>query len=513
MGACPKLSTSSRIKLLLLYLIAISCGSSSLLLTLGIVSNPLPVVAPIVFPGSLRSVFLPFDSSTQSIAITPDGSKAYVADSINSSVSVIDLITNEVVAILPVGSGPTFIAISPDGLKAYVANSGSQETPGNTISIIDTQTDKIINTLTVGSVPRALGIVVVTDTISKLYVVNSGTQDDPDNTVSVINVLTDTVVTSITVGINPVAIGINPKRLRVYVANTDKITVIDVKADKAIDTIPIRGSGPTFLSLVPDGSKLYALSSNINRLSIIDTTEEQVAKTIEVGKNPVSVAITPDGLKALVTNFSDNSVSIIDTTEEQVVKTIEVGKNPVSVAITPDGLKALVTNFSDNSVSIIDTTEEQVVKTIEVDPGPDKVNITPDGFKAYVTHPADKLSFSQIGHTLSVIDIGAFTSGSDNGIVSTIDTGLQPADLKITPDGSKALVVSFFNNTVSIIDTLTDEVVAILKVGVAPLSIAISPDGKKAFIANSVSKSVSVLDLDSNQITTTLMLRNELPFN
>ena len=471
MGACPKLSTSSRIKLLLLYLIAISCGSSSLLLTLGIVSNPLPVVAPIVFPGSLRSVFLPFDSSTQSIAITPDGSKAYVADSINSSVSVIDLITNEVVAILPVGSGPTFIAISPDGLKAYVANSGSQETPGNTISIIDTQTDKIINTLTVGSVPRALGIVVVTDTISKLYVVNSGTQDDPDNTVSVINVLTDTVVTSITVGINPVAIGINPKRLRVYVANTDKITVIDVKADKAIDTIPIRGSGPTFLSLVPDGSKLYALSSNINRLSIIDTTEEQVAKTIEVGKNPVSVAITPDGLKALVTNFSDNSVSIIDTTEEQVVK------------------------------------------TIEVDPGPDKVNITPDGFKAYVTHPADKLSFSQIGHTLSVIDIGAFTSGSDNGIVSTIDTGLQPADLKITPDGSKALVVSFFNNTVSIIDTLTDEVVAILKVGVAPLSIAISPDGKKAFIANSVSKSVSVLDLDSNQITTTLMLRNELPFN
>ncbi|GBD39586.1 PE-PGRS family protein PE_PGRS18 [bacterium HR37] len=405
------------------------------------------------------------------IAVTPDGEKVYVTNFLSNTVSVIDASTMMEKGALPVGPGPTFIAISPDGLKAYVANSGSQETPGNTISIIDTQTDKIINTLTVGSVPRALGIVVVTDTVSKLYVVNSGTQDNPDNTVSVINVLTDTVVTSITVGTNPVAIGINPKRLRVYVANTNKITVIDVKADKAIDTIPIRGSGPTFLSITPDGSKLYAISSNINRLSIIDTTEEQVTKTIEVGKNPVSVAITPDGLKALVTNFSDNSVSIIDTTEEQVTK------------------------------------------TIEVDPGPDKVNITPDGFKAYVTHPADRLSFSQIGHTVSVIDIEASTSGPDNEVVSTIDTGLQPADLKITPDGSKALVVSFFNNTVSIIDTLTDEIVAILEVGVAPLSIAISPDGRRAFIANSVSKSVSILDLESNQITTTLMLRNELLFN
>ena len=54
----------------------------------------------------------------EAIAITPDGSRAYVANGLFNSktVSVIDTATNAVVgAPITVGEGPSGIAITPDG--------------------------------------------------------------------------------------------------------------------------------------------------------------------------------------------------------------------------------------------------------------------------------------------------------------------------------------------------------------------------------------------------------------
>ncbi len=47
--------------------------------------------------------------------------------------SVIDTSTNAVTATIPVGITPNNIAITPDGSEVYVANSGS-----NNVSVIDT---------------------------------------------------------------------------------------------------------------------------------------------------------------------------------------------------------------------------------------------------------------------------------------------------------------------------------------------------------------------------------------
>ena len=62
----------------------------------------------------------------QRIAITPDGTRAYLAiDGVPGGVSVIDLTTNTVVATIPVGNGPGSIAITPDGTKVYVGIGGA----------------------------------------------------------------------------------------------------------------------------------------------------------------------------------------------------------------------------------------------------------------------------------------------------------------------------------------------------------------------------------------------------
>src|SRR5262244_2845507 len=50
---------------------------------------------------------------------------AYVTNSASNTVSVIDTATNTVVATVPVGSVPLGVAITPDGTRAYVANPGS----------------------------------------------------------------------------------------------------------------------------------------------------------------------------------------------------------------------------------------------------------------------------------------------------------------------------------------------------------------------------------------------------
>ena len=90
-------------------------------------------------------------SNSRGVAITPDGSDAYVTSPTGGDVSVIDTGTNSDTATVTVGSGPRGLAITPDGSTAYVAN-GS----GETVSVIDTGTNSVTATLTVGSNPTGV---------------------------------------------------------------------------------------------------------------------------------------------------------------------------------------------------------------------------------------------------------------------------------------------------------------------------------------------------------------------
>jgi len=77
---------------------------------------------------------------------------AYIANSGNNNVSVIDTATNKVTATVNVGFQPIGIAVTPDGTKVYVVNSGS-----NSVFIIDAATNKVTARVNVGESPMALG--------------------------------------------------------------------------------------------------------------------------------------------------------------------------------------------------------------------------------------------------------------------------------------------------------------------------------------------------------------------
>jgi len=96
---------------------------------------------------------------------------AYItnASSLNTSVSVIDTATNTVTATIPVGGGPFGVAVTPDGSKAYVTNLESA-----TATVIAAATNTVVATIPVGNSP--LGVAVSPDG-SKVYVANGSSRE------------------------------------------------------------------------------------------------------------------------------------------------------------------------------------------------------------------------------------------------------------------------------------------------------------------------------------------------
>lgn len=89
------------------------------------------------------------------IAITPDGTEAWVANTNDHSLSVIDLSTNAVsqTISMQVNDGPFGLAFTPDGRSAIIANRNS-----GTVSIIDRATRVETQRVVVGGEPR--GVVI-----------------------------------------------------------------------------------------------------------------------------------------------------------------------------------------------------------------------------------------------------------------------------------------------------------------------------------------------------------------
>lgn len=311
-----------------------------------------------------------------------------------------------------------------------------------------------------------------------------------DNTVSVIDTATKTVVATINlpVGAIPKGVATTPDGTRAYVINDGNFTVsvIDTSNNTVVNTIP--ADDPSAVAVTPDGTHAYVTNQSENTVSVIDIASNTLVATIPVGKFPDAVAFIPNGPDtpgrdvgshqslAYVTNFVDSTVSVIDTTNNAVVATIPVGANPDAVAITPDGTHAYVANGFDNTCSVIDTASNAVVDTIPVGGGPEGIAITPDGTRAYVANGND--------NTVAVINT------AHNKVVATIQVGPVPAGIAITPDRTPqdgrddrrhqplAYVTNFCglitctDNTVSVIDTARNKVVATIQVGQEPIAVA-----------------------------------------
>lgn len=285
---------------------------------------------PVVL-GGIGMQALPVD-----VAVSPDGTRAYVSNSGSGSVSVIDTTTNTTVGDpIPVGSGPRGLSLSPDGTRAYVANYD-----GGTVSVIDTSTNK-------------------------------------------------TVGVPIVVGGSPWDVALAPNGARAYVTNVSgTVSVIDTHTNQIVGGIAL-GAVTHGVAFTPDGTRAYITRCGAATVSVIDTsTESLVGAPIGVGDLPDGIAISPDGARAYVANQGSNSVSVIDTSSNSTLgPPIGVGDWPSGLTVHPDGSRIYVTNSQSGTVSVLDaTTQETVGSPIGVGAGPYGLAVTPDGSRAYVVN-------------------------------------------------------------------------------------------------------------------------------
>ena len=302
-----------------------------------------------------------------------------------SSVAVFDTATNaKVGADIVVGSNPNAIAITPDGTRAYVVNQG----PPASVSAITTATNTV-TPIAVGTAPRDIAI---TPDGTRAYVANSGSAN-----VSVIDTATNVVIATIPVGVDPAGVAITPDGTRAYVAR--QITGVVVTIDTATNTvvgapIPVP-SDPVDIAITPNGARAYVTNSGSSSVSAIDLASNTVVgMPIAVGNAPVGVAITPDGTRAYVVHQNSMDVRVIATATDSVVGSpIAIGTALHGIAITPDGTRAYISTGLPGQVAIVNTVTDTPFGT-PIDVGPtistNGPAITPDQppTAAFTTVPA-----------------------------------------------------------------------------------------------------------------------------
>jgi YVTN family beta-propeller protein len=247
-------------------------------------------------------------------------------------------------------------------------------------------------------------------------------------------------------------------------------------------------------------SLLYNKNTNIKR------TRLRTRKMFQL-KLPLGVAITPNGAKIYIANFMDETISVIATNNHKVIGTIRVEGAPFEIAITPDGTRAYVmaTFQGYDIVYVIDIDNHAVIATINITIGrnfsmglENGIAITPNGKKVYAI----------AGKTVSVIDTDNHT------VIATIDE--EPfrflTGVAITPDGMKVYVIR--GSAVLVIATDNDTVIDTLLLGMEKVCfltrVAITPDGSRAYVANWESHDVSVIDTVTDQILATIPMMGKL---
>ena len=294
------------------------------------------------------------DGGMSPIAVAPshDGTSVFVllgGQGGNGSIAIVDSVTGKVKSTspLPLSTVPTGLALSPDGTTLFVANSGSNDvTPVNAVTgMALTNSLGFAVRIPVGAAPAGLAFLPNGKT---LYVVNS-----LDNTVCVIDAATDVVTGNFVVGMHPVGAAVTPDGSKLFVVNQfgGTVSVIATATNTVVNTISV-GAQPAGIAITPDGRHAYVINIGNGTLSVIDTATNLVVGTpipVPIGSTPAgataSVGITPDGKFLFVVAPGSNTpgsnvISVFSTATNTLIETLSSPQNLATMALPGEGFFA-----------------------------------------------------------------------------------------------------------------------------------------------------------------------------
>ncbi len=355
-----------------------------------------------------RVATVPVQVEPNGVALSPDGTRAYVANTVSGTVSVIPLsIPNGFIGKpsrhIPVGTEPYALVLTPNGTKLYVANARS-----NTVSVIDTASETVTATVPVGLEPRGLAVTNDgdgDDTDEKLYVSSflsltipgkiDGADDAKAGLVTVLSTSTNAPIG--TVQINPLAdtgfkaqgdalARIPPGANFTFTTGAYPNQLNNVAIHGGFAYLPNTGASPngpvrfdvntqSLLSAINTSTDVDAgVTINMHRAVAAQTSFPKLFIT-----QPWAMAFKHHANEGFVISAASNIVVKVavdpgtgaptvlnDPLDPTRVLQIPTGKNPRGIVINATDTRAYVMNFISRDVNVIDLTaaKETVMTTI-----------------------------------------------------------------------------------------------------------------------------------------------------
>lgn len=390
--------------------------------------------------GNARLAEIPVGKEPNGVALSPDGTKAYVANTVDGTVSVLNIGQSysgyySAAATIPVGTEPYAVALTPTGRKLYVANARS-----NSVSVIDTASLRVTATIAnVGPEPRGIAITnsgAGNDSAETVFVTQflslpiagkvDGADDAKAGHVSVISAATDTVVSDVVIntigdtGFKAAGDGLRRIAPPATPVATD-FTFTTGAYPNQLNNVAIYGRHAFVpnTGASPNGPVRFNVNTH-SLLSVIDITGRRDAgKTINMHAavsaqtntarrfitQPWAIAFKHATPVGYVVSAASNIVVKVaidadgaptvqsDPGDPTRVLQIPTGKNPRGIVVNSTDRTAYVMNYVSRDVTVIDVSgsAERVTATLR------SANLPAAGSAEDKLHIGKELYFTSIG--------------------------------------------------------------------------------------------------------------------
>src|SRR5262245_18310152 len=226
------------------------------------------------------------------VALSPDGNTAYVANQLDNNVSVINVASAQVVAVIPTLNGEaTFsVQVSLDGSRLFIG------TNTNRVYIVDTSNNQIIGSADVGAAPNAF--VVAPD--NRIIYVSAFV----GGTVTELDMFTGTVLRTFFVGGTPQGMAITRKGDRLYVANeAGYLTEITVQTGQIAGTMPLSGGG-FGVGVTADDNQAWVSIPSGGSVQVFNLNNRRLNQAFSVGGEPRRLAFSQHGGIGAIANMA-----------------------------------------------------------------------------------------------------------------------------------------------------------------------------------------------------------------
>lgn len=396
----------------------------------------------------------------------------------NSTVDFFDLTTGAESSFATSAANPIGVALTPDGATAVVTHFFLP-----TLTVVDTAARSLA--------PIATGINLWDDVTVK-----------PDGSLAVAKVQNGCVVVNLTTGaISPVLSTSHPNGLLTTADGTHALAVgfKGSLISYATQTVvkDLNNVVSAYVGAVSPAGPRAALVSQHNGEDLLVATTNGSGGILEgmvpTGAPPEAdktrrAAVSPDGRYAVTTNILSHTASVLDLTTGQLLGVVGVGLRPADVEITPDSRKAVVANLDSTFASIIDL-GTLAVTSVPISTRASEVEISPDGRYAYLAVVVSD-GVWRIDLNTQTVSGPLVDAGEMGGIFYLFN---QASGMTLSHDGKTLITCDSFDDTITVIDTVSWSKAQTVAVGDFPARALFSADDSRLYVSHRDGSTVGVL--------------------